>query len=386
MNNIITNFFVIFAVSASAELAPSAAQQAPYLPSGWRPSGPEFRYQSRPESRAFALASLNVQIPQPSSRLTLPEQQSWDSRIDFSTPSQPQDSWNKPQFQPDSRTRTPSQQPAFSQSSNRDQHSQFPADSRSGSPAQQPFNPQSSSPDERPRYPDQISISSAGRFGTRNPEPEQQPSYLPPSASDVRVATGSSDNSGSTPSQRGFSNSDQSSYLPPHSSQYRSLSSSLFLSPPEQFRAIPYTEYGPPLRQYKAAPSQEYGPPPSQEYGPPSSESTTTNQPTTETPTTTEVGEATTTELPVIEDARKKETSANAIEGEERSQKLTQNEEQGIYYVYHPSGLLQRISYTTNDDQEGMVYSARLRYENVEPINGPIYTYDPETYVFKKVN
>ncbi|KAJ8922027.1 hypothetical protein NQ315_008666 [Exocentrus adspersus] len=71
--------------------------------------------------------------------------------------------------------------------------------------------------------------------------------------------------------------------------------------------------------------------------------------------------------------------------GARRSEKLTQGNNEGIYYIYHPNGLLQRVTYATKDDVERMAFSARLRYENVEPIREPIYTYDPETYVFKRV-
>lgn len=68
-----------------------------------------------------------------------------------------------------------------------------------------------------------------------------------------------------------------------------------------------------------------------------------------------------------------------------KSERLTENEDQGVYYIYHPNGLLQKVVYATNDDLEKMAFSARLKYENVEPIRDPIYTYDPETYVFKRI-
>lgn len=322
MNDIIVNLFVIFAVSASAELTPgyatSGGRQAPYEPSGWRPSGPEFRYPSlttqssvdlrsqdvylppaRPESRAFAQASLNIQLP--------------------------------------------------------------PLEGR------QPFEERQLNPEQRSRVPD----PSFTGFKSEPSSPGQQSSYSPPPSGDA-----------ASPSRQRSSNSDQFSYLPPSLSQYRSQQQG-YLTPPQEFRAIPYSEYGPPPQQFGApSPPQEYGPPsPPQEYGPPTTEATTSEQ-----PTTTEALETTTTELPEVIDARTEALSENAVDAGERSQKLTQNEEQGIYYIYHPSGQLQRIRYTTNDDQEGMVYSAKLRYENVEPINGPIYTYNPETYVFSRIN
>ncbi|KAJ8982272.1 hypothetical protein NQ317_007244 [Molorchus minor] len=41
-----------------------------------------------------------------------------------------------------------------------------------------------------------------------------------------------------------------------------------------------------------------------------------------------------------------------------------------------------KVVYATNDDAANMAFSARLKYQNVEPINGPVYTYDPETFAF----
>lgn len=57
--------------------------------------------------------------------------------------------------------------------------------------------------------------------------------------------------------------------------------------------------------------------------------------------------------------------------------------QQGTYYIYHPSGLLQRIVYATKSDVQNMGFSAQLRYQDVEPIRDPIYTYDPNTYVLQ---
>lgn len=133
---------------------------------------------------------------------------------------------------------------------------------------------------------------------------------------------------------------------------------------------LPHLEYPPP------PPPQEYGPPP-REYGPPSSSTTT------EVPETT-----TTTELPT--------TTDNVIESEpikssevKESEKIQEENagvtEQGVYYIYHPTGLLQRVVYSTRDDAQNMAYSAQLKYQNVDPIREPIYTYDPQTYVFRRL-
>ncbi|CAG9823779.1 unnamed protein product [Phaedon cochleariae] len=60
-------------------------------------------------------------------------------------------------------------------------------------------------------------------------------------------------------------------------------------------------------------------------------------------------------------------------------------EKTGAYYIYHPNGLLQKVGYSTKDDVLNMSFMARLRYTNVEAIDGPIYTYDPQSYVFRKL-
>ncbi|KAJ8931456.1 hypothetical protein NQ314_015642 [Rhamnusium bicolor] len=67
------------------------------------------------------------------------------------------------------------------------------------------------------------------------------------------------------------------------------------------------------------------------------------------------------------------------------SEKLSEPEENGVYYIYHPNGLLQRVTYATKDDIKNMKFSAKLMYENVQPITGPVYTYDPETFVFNRI-
>ncbi|XP_050312922.1 uncharacterized protein LOC126747979 [Anthonomus grandis grandis] len=65
--------------------------------------------------------------------------------------------------------------------------------------------------------------------------------------------------------------------------------------------------------------------------------------------------------------------------------KLMDQESRGVYYVYHPTGLLQKVSYSTENDDSKMDFAAKLKYENVEPIVGPVYTYHPKTYVFKRL-
>lgn len=152
-----------------------------------------------------------------------------------------------------------------------------------------------------------------------------------------------------------------------------------------QLGDIPPIEYAPPKEQ-NGPPRQEYGPP-QQDYGPP--------QPVYGPPkpvygpppeiTTTEAIETTTAELAstTLVSVNSTSNSTNSTSARlERDDSI----DKGVYYIYHPSGALQRVVYATKDDVKNMEYSAKLRYQNVEPIRGPIYTYDPQTYVFTKIN
>ncbi|XP_030762060.1 pollen-specific leucine-rich repeat extensin-like protein 2 [Sitophilus oryzae] len=139
-------------------------------------------------------------------------------------------------------------------------------------------------------------------------------------------------------------------------------------SPPNPQYGPPSQEYGPPSQEY-GPPSQEYGPP-SQEYGPPSTvypDLTTTISPLNIT-NSTETADNTT----ILENAKLQSTNGVTSKGH--------------YYIYHPGGLLQKVVYSTKDDAENMAFSAQLKYKNVDPVRGPIYTYDPDTYVFSRLN
>lgn len=130
-------------------------------------------------------------------------------------------------------------------------------------------------------------------------------------------------------------------------------------------------------RQYKQSERQQiYVPPrtytPAQKYGPPTTteaEITTTEYPTT---TTTEV-------FGRLQD----EDTSNSDDKEKIEEKP--EIDQGVYYVYHPSGLLQRISYQTENDLRNMAYMAQLRYQNVDPIKDPIYYYNPQTLTLQRI-
>ncbi|CAH0553885.1 unnamed protein product [Brassicogethes aeneus] len=113
------------------------------------------------------------------------------------------------------------------------------------------------------------------------------------------------------------------------------------------------------LESPSSLPKDSYGPP-SQEYGPPNS--------------TDSESEAVTTEIPTTMPPNAKLQSKN--------EKFV---ERGVYYIYHPNGQLQKVVYATKDDMEKMEYSAKLRYQNVEPIRDPIYTYNSETLKLERL-
>ncbi|XP_044259179.1 uncharacterized protein LOC123007797 [Tribolium madens] len=115
--------------------------------------------------------------------------------------------------------------------------------------------------------------------------------------------------------------------------------------------------------QRQQVPHTVYGPPP-QEYGPPPQE-TTTEGTTTEIPTTTE-------------------PQSEVVNGTQ-SGRLTKGSERGVYYIYHPTGQLQKVVYSTKKDERTKAYTAQVKYEDVEPITAPIYTYDPKTLILSRV-
>jgi hypothetical protein len=127
-----------------------------------------------------------------------------------------------------------------------------------------------------------------------------------------------------------------------------------------QRQQVPHTVYGPP--------PQEYGPPP-QEYGPPPQETTTEAE-----------GEGTTTEIPTTT-----ESDSELVNTTETSGRLTKAGERGVYYIYHPTGQLQKVVYSTKKDAKSRAYTAQVKYEDVEPIKAPIFTYDPKTLVLTRL-
>lgn len=73
------------------------------------------------------------------------------------------------------------------------------------------------------------------------------------------------------------------------------------------------------------------------------------------------------------------------IKIENEGRQFTGSEQIGVYYIYHPNGILQRVEYATRNDENKMTFLASVKYRNVEPIKGPIYTYDPQTLLFKQI-
>lgn len=93
--------------------------------------------------------------------------------------------------------------------------------------------------------------------------------------------------------------------------------------------------------------------------------------------------EPTTTEYPTTTDF-----SNEAVNDRSKNSENLQESDQGnvgVYYIYHPSGLLQRVEYNTRSDEENKEYVAQLKYKDVEPIKDPIYTYDPNTLTLQQI-
>lgn len=114
--------------------------------------------------------------------------------------------------------------------------------------------------------------------------------------------------------------------------------------------------------------------------------------PTRREPTTTEADiEKATTErsFNVESDTEPESEQINSAGKTKETERLSEGageesfSQQGTYYIYHPSGLLQRIAYATKNDNANMGFTAQLRYQDVEPITDPIYTYDPNTFILQ---
>ncbi|GLV43685.1 hypothetical protein CBL_06989 [Carabus blaptoides fortunei] len=114
---------------------------------------------------------------------------------------------------------------------------------------------------------------------------------------------------------------------------------------------------------------------------PPRAYSVPDEEPTTTEASTEESTDTPTTLAPESSEINEDKVKAN-LEGTEDVEQVEisaeqQPEQQGIYYIILPTGQLQRVQYLTTNNAESMVYSTQLRYQNVEPIRGPIYAFNP---------
>lgn len=160
------------------------------------------------------------------------------------------------------------------------------------------------------------------------------------------------------------------------------LCSAILAEPPRRFNSrfsspikfqrqqAPQSSYGAPAPSY-GPPAPSYGPPPAPSYGPPPASSTT------ETTFTTTTEESTTLNP-------ESEQVPSRLRNRQQNKKK-EIVERGTYYLYHPDGRLQRVVYTTKADVQDMGFSAQLKYQNVEPIKEPIYTYDPQTLLLRQI-
>ncbi|XP_008547723.1 protein piccolo [Microplitis demolitor] len=152
--------------------------------------------------------------------------------------------------------------------------------------------------------------------------------------------------------------------------------------PQRQYGApvAPQSEYGAPIKapqnQYgsPSVPERHYGGPvaPQNQYGTPSTPENQygTPQYPSESSTATDYDETT---FPTTESQAEPVDSINELD----EQGNVDEQKQGEYYIALPDGRLQRVQYVSRQDIEAMKYFAKIRAENVEPLRGPVYAYQP---------
>ncbi|XP_015112101.1 pro-resilin [Diachasma alloeum] len=134
-------------------------------------------------------------------------------------------------------------------------------------------------------------------------------------------------------------------------------------------RPQPERQYGAPAetqRQFEQ-PQNQYGAPafPEQQYGAPQSATTD--------PSTPDYDEAT---IPTgTESQAEPVDSVNELE--EEGDVDEQQRQTGEYYIALPDGRLQRVQYMSSQDIAAMKYFAQIQAENVEPLRGAVYAYQP---------
>lgn len=62
------------------------------------------------------------------------------------------------------------------------------------------------------------------------------------------------------------------------------------------------------------------------------------------------------------------------MKSQKQVESIFKNIDRGLYYVYLPNGKLQRVVYMTSADVPNMAYTARVKYEDVDPVAAPIYS------------
>ncbi|XP_044583391.1 uncharacterized protein LOC123264259 isoform X2 [Cotesia glomerata] len=124
--------------------------------------------------------------------------------------------------------------------------------------------------------------------------------------------------------------------------------------------AVPENQYGTPT----PAPQDHYGAPglPQNQYGTP--------QYPSESSTVPDYDETT---FPTTESQAEPVESVNELDDTGNVDEL----KQGEYFIALPDGRLQRVQYVSRQDLEAMKYFAKIQAENVEPLRGPIYAYQP---------
>ncbi|XP_053681324.1 putative uncharacterized protein DDB_G0274435 [Anopheles nili] len=130
-----------------------------------------------------------------------------------------------------------------------------------------------------------------------------------------------------------------------------------------QLRALPGVQ-GSVLQQQQVQPQTQI---PADTYGPPEEEQ--------QQPEVTPV----TTEQPDVPQEDKDEDEYNDDDGQTRV--AVSNSFAGQYYILTPENTLQRVVYSamvTDEDREVNGFSAQLKYSPVDPIRGPVYTYDEQ--------
>ncbi|KAK0080362.1 hypothetical protein PV325_014077 [Microctonus aethiopoides] len=131
----------------------------------------------------------------------------------------------------------------------------------------------------------------------------------------------------------------------------------------QQYRAQ-QKQYNVPQEQ-NSTPQQNYGVP-QQQYGAP--------QATTDPSTVTDYEEST-TQSTATESQAEPVDSVNELD--EAGDANEQQRQSGEYFIALPDGRLQRVQYISSQNIEAMKYFAKIRAENVEPLRGPIYAYQP---------